>query len=150
MKSESHSVLSDSSLTHRLYITWNFPGQNTGVGSSSLFQGIFPTQGTNPGLPHCRWIFYQLSHQGSPGILEWVAYPVSSRSSWPRNWTWVSCIAGGFASWATREALLIISQYFFIKCALSPQTASNVILNNPAWKHICSGDSSAIHRYLKN
>ena len=45
---------------------WNSLGQNTGVGSLSLLQGIFPTQGTNPGLPHCRWILYQLSYQGSP------------------------------------------------------------------------------------
>ena len=42
------------------------PGKNTGVGSRSLLQGIFPTQGLNPGLPYCRWILYQLSHQGSP------------------------------------------------------------------------------------
>jgi len=48
------------------------------------------------GLPHCRQILYQLSHKGSPGILEWVAYPFSSGSSQPRNQTGVSCIAGGF------------------------------------------------------
>ena len=40
--------------------------QNIGVGTLSLLQGIFPTQGLNPGLPHCRWILYQLSHKGSP------------------------------------------------------------------------------------
>ena len=45
---------------------WNSPGQNTGLGSHSLLQGIFPTQGSYPGLPHCRRILYQLSHQGSP------------------------------------------------------------------------------------
>ena len=45
---------------------WNFPGQNTGVGSLSLLQEIFPTQGSNPGLPHCRQILHQLSHKGSP------------------------------------------------------------------------------------
>ena len=45
---------------------WNSPGQNTGVGSPSLLQGIFPTQGSNPGLSHCGWILYQLSHKGSP------------------------------------------------------------------------------------
>ena len=39
-------------------------------------RGIFPTQGSNPGLPHCRWILYQLSHQGSPRILEWLPSPV--------------------------------------------------------------------------
>ena len=89
--SESHSVMSDSLWSHGLYSPWNSPGQNTGVGSLSLLQGIFPTQGSNPGLPHCGQILYQLSHQGSPRILEWVAYPFSSRSSWPRNRTGVSC-----------------------------------------------------------
>ena len=44
---------------------WNSLGQNTEVGSLFLLQGIFPTQGWNPGLPHCRWILYQLSHNGS-------------------------------------------------------------------------------------
>ena len=46
-----------------------FPGKNTGVGSLSLLQGIFPTQGSNPGLLHCRHIVYQLSHQGSPNFI---------------------------------------------------------------------------------
>ena len=95
---------SDSLLPHGLYSLWNSPGQNTGVGGLSLLQGILPTQGLNPGLPHCRQILYQLSHKGSPRILEWVAYPFSSRSSRPRNWTGVSCIAGGFfTNWAMRE-----------------------------------------------
>ena len=40
----------------------------------AFLQGIFPTQGSNPGLLHCKQILYQLSHKGSPGILEWVAY----------------------------------------------------------------------------
>ena len=48
---------------HGLYSPWNSPDQNTGVGSCSLLQGTFPTQRSNPGLPHCRWILYQLSHQ---------------------------------------------------------------------------------------
>ena len=59
-------------------------------------RGIFPNQGSNPGLLHCRWIFYQLSHQRSPRVLEWVAIPSSRGSSWPRNPTGVSCTAGGF------------------------------------------------------
>ena len=89
------------------------PGRNTGVDCHALLQGIFPTQGSNPGLLHCRWILYQLSHQGSPKvyvkvaqlcprplwdlmdytvhgilqarILEWVAIPFSSRSSQARS-----------------------------------------------------------------
>ena len=56
--------MSDSLQPHGLYSLWNSPGQNTGVGSLSLLQGIFPTQGSNPGLQHCRWILYQLSHSG--------------------------------------------------------------------------------------
>ena len=55
-----------------------------------------PTQGLNPGLPHCRQIIYQLNHQESPRILEWVAYSFSSGCSQPRNQTRISCIAGGF------------------------------------------------------
>ena len=51
---------------HRLYRPWNSPGQNTGVGSLSLLQGIFPTQGSNPGLLHRRRILDQLSHKESP------------------------------------------------------------------------------------
>ena len=104
-ESESCSVMSDSLQPHALHSPWNSPGQNTGVGSFSLFQGIFPTQGWNPCLPHCRQSLYQLSHKGSPSILEWVAYPFSSGSSWPRNQIRVSCIAGEFfTNWAMKEA----------------------------------------------
>ena len=96
---------SDSWQPHGLYSPWNSPGQNTGVGSLTLLQGIFPTQGSNPGLLHCRWILYQISHKGSPGILECIACPFSRGSSWPRNRTGVSCIAGiFFTRGATREA----------------------------------------------
>ena len=127
---------------------WNSPGQDTGVGSLSFLQGIFPNPGIKPRSPtlhvdslpiepqrkpknagvsslsllqwifltqesnkgqgflHCRRILHQLSHKGSPRILEWEAYLLSSGSSWPRNRTVVSCIAGKFfTSWVTREAL---------------------------------------------
>ena len=56
-ESESHSVVSGSLRPHVLYNPWNSPGQNTGVGSLSLLQGIFSTQGSNSGLLHCRQIF---------------------------------------------------------------------------------------------
>ena len=68
----SHSVVSSSLQPHgvysptRLLCLRNSPGKNTEVGSHSLLQGIFLTQGSNPGLPHCRQILYHLSHQGSP------------------------------------------------------------------------------------
>ena len=64
-ESESHSVMSDFLWPHGLYSPWNSSGQNTGLGSLSLLRGIFPTEGSNSGLPHCRQILYQLSHQGS-------------------------------------------------------------------------------------
>ena len=86
---------------HGLYSPWNSPGQNTRVGGLSLLQGIFPTQGLNPGLLHCRQILYRLIHKASLRTLEWVAYLFSRGSSQPRNQTGVSCIAGGFfTSWA--------------------------------------------------
>ena len=62
-----------------LFVTlWTIPSMEfsrPGVGSLSLLQGICPTQGSNPGVPHCRWIFYQLSHEGSPSTREsWVKW----------------------------------------------------------------------------
>ena len=94
------------------------PGASLCSGESlSMF--IFPSQVSNPDLPHCSWILYHLSHQGSPRTLEWVAYPFFSRSSPPRNWTGVSSIAGGFStSWATREALCPLGDLMrgFDKC----------------------------------
>ena len=60
---KSYSVTSHSLRPHGLFGSRNSPGQNPGVGCLSLLQGIFPTQGSNPGLPHCRRILYRLSHQ---------------------------------------------------------------------------------------
>ena len=64
------SVMSDSLRpcgleSARLLSHWNYSSKNIGVGCHALFQGIFPTQGLNPGFPHCRQILYHLSHQGS-------------------------------------------------------------------------------------
>ena len=63
-ESESRSVMFDSLRPNGLHSPWNSPGQNIGVSSLSFLQGIFPTQGSNPGFPHCRQILYQLSYQG--------------------------------------------------------------------------------------
>ena len=104
--SDSCTVVSDSGSwqPHGLYNPWNSPKQNNVRGSPSLLQGIFPTQGSSPGLPPCRWILCHLSHKTKN--TEVVAYPFSSRSSVHRNWTGVSCIAGRFfTNWAIREAL---------------------------------------------
>ena len=129
---ESHSVMSDSLWHHGLCSPWNSPGQNTGVGNRSLLQGIFSTQRSNPGLPHRRWILYQLSHQGSPWILEWVACPFFRGSSRPSDRTGVSCTAGRFfTSWATREAhfilfliwIISILSFFFVSFARGLSTS---------------------------
>ena len=67
----SCSVMSESLRPHgwvactRLFCPWDFLGKSTGVGCYFLLQGIFPTQGSNPGLLHCRQMLYRLSHQGS-------------------------------------------------------------------------------------
>ena len=80
--------------------------------ASILLQGIFPTQGLNPGLPHCRQILYQLSHKGSPRRLQWVAYPFPRGSSRSRNQTRVFCIAGGFfINLVMREAIALLGAY---------------------------------------
>ena len=79
----SCQVVSDSLWAHGLYSPLYSPGQNTE--EYFPFSRDFPTQGSNPGLTHCGKIVYQLSHQGSPIILEWVAYLVSRRSSRSRN-----------------------------------------------------------------
>jgi len=63
------------------FVDGDSPGKNTGVGYHALLQGIFPTQGSNPGLPHCRRILYCLSHQGFPRILEWVEMILKSIQS---------------------------------------------------------------------
>ena len=78
--SGSCSVVSDSLWPHGLYSPWNSPGQNTGVGSLSLLQGIFLTQGSNPGILHCRWILLPAEPQGKPknigvdslSLLQWI------------------------------------------------------------------------------
>jgi len=73
--SESCSIMSNCLQPHGLWSPWNSLGQNTGVGSLSFLPGIFPTQRSNPGLPHCRQILYQLSHKGSPLLAYWVPTP---------------------------------------------------------------------------
>ena len=95
-QSQSRSVVSCSLQAHGLQSPRNSPGHSTGVCSLPLLQGIFSNQGSNPGLPHCRWILYQLSHKRSLRILEWVAYSFSSGCSPPRNQTGVSHIIVGF------------------------------------------------------
>ena len=85
-----------------IYSPWNFPGQNIGVGSLSLLQGIFPTQGLNPGLLHCRWILYQLSYQGSPEI---TLISFNLRNSWEIHLIWLQFHILEF--FPTKKAMII-------------------------------------------
>ena len=108
----SCSVVSDSLRPHelqpaRLHYPWENSRQEywSGLLCPPPGEGIFPIQGSNTGLPHCRHILYGLNHQGKPRILDWVNYPFSRGSSKPRNQTGVSYIAGRFfTSWVTSEA----------------------------------------------
>ena len=84
------------------------PGNNTGVGCCVLLQGIFPTQGSNPGLPHCRWILYHLSHQGSPLGFQYSYTGVSS----------LSFLQGNFPTQESNQGLLHCR---WIQCQLSYQ-----------------------------
>ena len=70
--SNRNSILTSLTQT-RLLCPWNSLGKNTGVGSYSLLQGIFLTQGSNPGLLYCRWVLYHVSHPGKPTILTYRA-----------------------------------------------------------------------------
>ena len=110
-ESESHSVVSDSLQPHGLQPARLLcPLQEYWSGLPYPPPEIFPIQGSNPGVPQCRQILYHLSHQGSPWILDWVAYPFSKGSSWPRNQTGVSWITGRFfTNWAIREAPTLAS-----------------------------------------
>ena len=126
--------MSDSLWPHGLYSPQNSLGQNAEVGSLSLLHRIFPTQGSNPGLPHCRQIPYQLSHKGSPRILEWVAYSFSWGYSQPRNRTRVSCIPGRFfTNWAIREALIHYEVVKFANKYLSELPPTRLWLRRSRW-----------------
>ena len=83
------SVVFNSLWPHGLYSPWNSPGQNTEVGSLSLLQGIFPNQTSNSGLPHCRWILYQLSYQGRSAVSKrkWIFFPLTWYLGWQRGQT---------------------------------------------------------------
>ena len=141
--SESRSVVSNSLWSHRPYGPRNSPGQNTGVGSLSLFRGIFLTQGLHPGLLHCRLILYELSHKGSPRILERVAYPFSSRSSQPRNQSGYPALqADSLTTELSRKLLNIVlyclSFFFFLTfyfvLGFSWLTNDIVIVSGEQWR----------------
>ena len=115
----SHLVVSDYLRPHglqpaRLICPWGVSRQEYWSRLPCPPPEIFPTQGSNPGSQHCRWIFYQLSQQGSPRILEWVAYPFSRGTSWPRNQTRVSWIASGYQQFCHLFLIIYNSSHLFV------------------------------------
>ena len=139
----SHWVMSDSSWPNGLQPTkllcpWAFSRQEYWSRLPCPPPGDLPNPGIEPRLPHCRYILYRLSHQGSPWILEWVAYPFSRESFQPGNRTRVSWTAGGFfTSWDTREAR---------ESAISSvQSLSHVRLFATPWTAACQASLSIIN-----
>ena len=114
--SESCSVISHSLQPRGLYSPWNSPGQNTGVGSLSLLQRIFLTQELNWGLLHCRWILYQLSHQGSPYM--WLS----------KSLTLSELLIISFLS-----PIVLIVDISQVSLQLSPVTSSVIIVLQRSW-----------------
>ena len=115
-ESESHSVLSDSLRLRGLYSPWNSAGQNTGVGSLSVLQGIFPTQGSNLSLLHCRQTLYQLSHQRSPSY--WHSHCFKLVILWETvdmvKWKWklLSCVRLFVTPWTIQSMEFCRPEYW--------------------------------------
>ena len=139
-------MVSDSLRLHGLYTPWNSPGQNTGVGSLSLLQGIFPTQGSNPGLPHGRQIVYQLSHQGSHflGLLVNLLIAVTKgnlQMRVARPWMWMSA-SSRRTSWSTRRNWGPITR----TCSASSRQSW---MSRWGFPHLCIGSAHSIPHATK-
>ena len=95
-ESESCSVVSNSLKPPGLYSPWNSPSHNTGMGSCSLLQGTFPTQGSNPGLPHCRRILYSgFLHCRRIFFTNWAIREApfwTERLQFSSLWLWLICM----------------------------------------------------------
>ena len=127
-ESESCSDVSDSLWPHGLYRLWNSPGQNTGVGSLSLLQGIFPTQGLKSGLPHCRQILYQLSHKDILKVLNrfirhYLEIPVPG-CYLTRNICWMPTRFSGHLRFIKEEWHLSV-RFLSLHASRSPQTINS-------------------------
>ena len=127
-ESESCSDVSDSLWPRGLYSPWRSPGQNTGVGSLSLLQGIFPTQGLNPGLPHCRQILYQLSHKDILKVLNrfirhYLEIPVPG-CYLARNICWMPTRFSGHLRFFKEEWHLLVC-FLSLHASRSPQTINS-------------------------
>ena len=118
---------------------WNSPGQNTGVGSLSLLQGIFLTQESNQSLLHCRQILYQLSYDGSPNNTVVDLNSHSSLLAWRIPWTEepVGLQSMGLQrvrhDWVTNTLTLHINNYIKYKCFKHPSWMADIFINRLNW-----------------
>ena len=119
-ESEGRSIVSDSLRPHGIYSPWNSPGQNTGVGSLSLLQGIFLIQGLNPGFLHCRRILYQLSHKGSPKIDVIISHILA--------WIWMSYLCAKRYNLKSKYCSLQVSGIKTNKQNKTKQNTQNCLL----------------------
>ena len=144
--SASHLVVSNSLGPHglwtaRVFCPWDFPGKNTGVGFYLFLQGIFPTQGSNPGLLHCRQIAYWLSHQGSPYVRVCIHAIASGVSNSVWLYALVACqdsLSMGFPRQeygvdchALRQGIFLTQG--FNPSLLSPTVTGKVFTTSPTW-----------------
>ena len=118
--SERHPVVSNCLWPHGLYSPWNSPDQNTVVGSLSLLQGIFPNPGIEPRSPSLQVDSLLAEPQRKPKNTGVGSLSLLQQSSWPRDGTGVSCIAGWFfTKWAIRESRIHVSEcYSIISCLI--------------------------------
>ena len=144
-ESVSRSVMSDSLQLHglqptRLLCPWNSVGKNTGVISHSFLQRIFPTQGSNPGLLHCRQILCHLIHQGSPPNINHVTnifttfYFVCQNK---KTTLLFKSRAGGHS-----EHYTTVSCYYYDYCYNQDHPGKSVRIGHP-----CSGSTLAVSRH---
>ena len=121
------------------------PGKNTGVGCHALFQGIFPTQGSNPGILHCRWILYHLSHQGSPSHVYTYMFLYNTHTYIPIG-TYVYIWASPVAQTVKNPPAMQVTWVW------SPGEGNGNPLQNICWENPMDRGTwqSTVHRVSKN
>ena len=106
--------MSDSLQPLGLYSPWNSSGQHTGMGSLSLLQSIFPTQGSNPGLLHCRRVLYQLRHQIETKLNRWSVWVACKIWAWEWPAPCVTVWWGGSEWWGAPPSILPSPHFHWI------------------------------------
>ena len=136
----SHSVESDSLQLHRLPFPWEFPGKNTGMGCHFLLQGIFPIQGSNLGLLHCRKILHCLSHQGS------LQYSSIAGSYYQYQQHHCCFYTSFWTSWAwNKDSVLLYSRQY---CAVKYTKAQPLLDDTRMWQCMWTRELNYVTRHV--